>query len=262
MPEMSKYRAIFNLSFVQTIKNYKALVGLSIFLITCLIIFAHLWKITATKSGLINFDPVQLLWYIAFNEWVIISIPDIQDTMENDLRSGRLAYFIPKPISYLGATFAEALGTFCANLFWLGCVTFSFTWLQTGALPFHPLGIIPVFVFALMAGFIGILFRMLIGLSAFWLQEVDPFFWIWEKLLFMLGGLMLPMAAYPEWLQFIANLTPFPAILGQRSALAFDFNLQHIFFLTSSLIIWGILGTFCLVALYRKGLRILNMERG
>lgn len=262
MHKAQKYFAIFNLSFLHGLKNYKALIGLSIFLITCLLIFANLWKIAAARIGMVSFNPDQLLWYIAFNEWVLISIPDTQDEMEQDLRSGRLAYLLPRPISYLGATFAEAMGTLCVNLLFLGSVTFLFTWWQVGALPFQPIGLLVVILFGLLAGIVALFFRMLIGLSAFWLNEVDPFFWIWEKLLFMLGGLMLPLTVYPQWMQMIANFTPFPAILGARSALALDFNLEQVVTLAVSLIGWGLVGLISLLFVYRKGLRILNVEGG
>jgi ABC-2 type transport system permease protein len=262
MSKAHKYIAIFKLSFLHTLKNYKALIGLSIFLITCLVIFAHLWKIAAAKTGVVNLSPEHLLWYIAFNEWVLVSIPDTQEDMEQDLRSGRLAYLLPRPISYLGATFAEAIGALSVNLFVLGLVTFLFTWWQVGALPFHPVGLLVTIAFGFMAGLIAVIFHMLIGLSAFWLHEVSPFFWIWEKLLFMLGGLMLPLTVYPQWIQTLAHFTPFPAILGERSALALDFNLQSIATLTGSLIGWGLFGLICLLLTYRKGLRILNVEGG
>ncbi len=259
---MEKYLAIYRLSFVRALKNYKALIGLSIFLMTCLIIFAHLWKIAAAKRGIVSFSPEQLLWYIAFNEWILISIPDVQDDMEHDLRSGTLAYLLPRPISYLGSVFAEAAGTLTVNVLLLGAVTCCFAFLQVGALPFHPLGLLPTLLFGFAAGVVGILFRMMIGLSAFWLQTVDPLFWIWEKMLFMLGGLMLPLTIYPQWIQTVAYATPFPVILGERSALALDFNLHHILTLSCALMAWGVFGFIGLWWLYRKGLRILNIEGG
>lgn len=259
---LSKYFTIFKFSFIHALKNYYALIGLSIFLMTCLIIFAHLWKIAAAKTGVISLNPEQLLWYIAFNEWVLVSIPDTQDEMEQDLRSGRLAYLLPRPISYLGSTFAEAVGTLSVNLLVLGGVTFLFTWWQVGGLPFHPIGLPVTIVFGFLAGLLAIIFQMVIGLSAFWIQEVSPFYWVWEKLLFMFGGLMLPLTVYPEWMQMIASFTPFPAILGGRSALALDFNLQSILTLTTSLIGWGTIGLIFVALLYRRGLRILNVEGG
>ncbi|HYG40542.1 MAG TPA: hypothetical protein VD908_18060, partial [Cytophagales bacterium] len=123
MVKFDKYWTVFKIAALHTLKNYKAWIGLSFFLITCLVIFAHLWQIAAVKAGVNTFSSDHLLWYIAFNEWVFISLPDIQDQMEQDLRTGRLAYLISRPISYLGATFAEALGVLSMNLLVLGLVT-------------------------------------------------------------------------------------------------------------------------------------------
>lgn len=257
-----KYLAIFKIAAIQALKNYKSLIGLSIFLITCLIIFAHLWKIAAARTGVVDLNPSQLLWYIAFNEWVLVAIPDVHEGMEEDLKSGRLAYLLPRPISYLGATFAEAAGTLSVNLFVLGCVTFLFTFWQTGSLPFSPTGLVIACIFGLMAGIVAIIFHMLIGLSAFWLNEVTPFYWIWEKLGFMLGGLMLPLAVYPSWLQTVASYTPFPVILGGRSALALDYSVGAVLNLAFATVVWGLIGLFGLLFVYRKGLRILNVEGG
>ena len=259
---MEKYLKVFNLAMIHSLKNYKALIGLSIFLVTCLLIFAHIWKIAAAKTGAINLPPNQLLWYIALNEWVLVSLPDLQDDMEQDLRSGRLAYLLPRPISYLGSVFCEGLGILCANLLVLGVVTFSFTWLCIGGLPLDVSALAMIIAISFLAGCVGVIFQMLIGLSAFWLQQVSPFHWIWEKLLFTLGGLMLPLAVYPLWLQKIAYLTPFPAILGQRSALVIDCHPHHVLHVTGSLLCWGFVGTLGLILLYRRGLRIVNIGGG
>ncbi|OHE78182.1 MAG: hypothetical protein A3F67_03080 [Verrucomicrobia bacterium RIFCSPHIGHO2_12_FULL_41_10] len=259
---MSKYFFIFNLAVIQSIKNYKALIGLSLFLLTCLLVFAHLWKIAATKMGAAHLHPDQLLWYIALNEWVLISIPDSQIDMEQDLRSGKLAYLLPRPISYLKSVFFEGLGMLIVNLLVLGAVAFLFTWWRIGTFPFDASSLIILLALGILAGSVGVIFQMLVGISAFWLQEVSPFSWIWEKFLFALGGLILPLAAYPIWIQKIAYFTPFPAILGQRSALAIDFSFSAVLHVTLSLFFWGLFALGCLSFLYRKGLKILNVEGG
>jgi ABC-2 type transport system permease protein len=259
---MEKYFKIFTLSIAHSLKNYKALIGLSIFLVTCLIIFDHIWRFAAFKMGTLHLQPEQLLWYIAFNEWMIITLPDVQEDMEQDLRSGRLAYLLPRPISYLGAIFCEGLGLLLTNLVVLGMVTFLFTWWTLGTMTFHFPAFIAMVGLGLLAGCVALIFHMLIGLSAFWMQNVAPFQWIWEKLLFTLGGLMLPLALYPEWMQRVAAFTPFPAILGQRSALAIDFSLNDVWQVTLTLLLWGILGIAALLLVYRRGLRIVNVEGG
>jgi len=258
---MVKYFKIFILALVHSIKNYKALIGLNLFVITCLIIFAHLWQATTPKMGTAHLHPDRLLWYIALNEWVLIALPIVQRDMEQDLRSGKLACLLVRPISYLGATFSNCFGILCVNLASLGLVAFIFTYWQVG-FPFHFFEFTIFIILGVIAGSVGILYQMLVGISAFWLKEVAPFNWIWDKFLFTFGGLIIPLSIYPDWIQQIAFCTPFPGILGQRSSLALDFDLTQALQIAGSLFWWGIFAVVCLILLYRKGLRILHIEGG
>lgn len=259
---MSKYFFLFRLAMIQGLKNIQSVIGLNLFLLTCLFVFAHLWKVAAIKMGAIHLRPDQLLWYIALNEWVLISIPDIQVDMEQDYRSGKLATLLPRPISYLGSIFCEGLGRLLVNLMTLGPVAFLFAWWQLGTCPctFGSFGV--WILLGGLAGILGVLFQMLVGISAFWIKEVSPFNWIWEKLLFVFGGLILPLTVYPLWLQKIASWTPFPVILGQRSALAIHFSWGEVAQIFGSLLLWGAIAIGTLLLLYRRGLKILNVEGG
>lgn len=262
MNSLKKHLAIFNLSARQAVCNYQLLIGLSIFLITCLVIFANLWKLVGMKTGMQTYDPDQLLWYIALNEWIIISLPRTHENIENDLRSGKLAYLLSRPVSYLGSLFSEACGTLLINLTFLGTVTFIFTWLATNTLPFGSEGFAMTIILGILAGCVGIIFHILLGLSAFWLGEVDPLYWVWEKLLFMFGGLILPLTIYPAWMQTLASYTPFSVILGSRSAQALDYSTNMSLFLAATLLVWASIGILAINIVYRKGLRILTVEGG
>lgn len=258
---LAKYLFIARVALIQGIKNYKALLGLSIFLVTCLIIFAHLWTVAAAKGGF-AIPAESLLWYIAYNEWVLIAVPEIYMDIEQDLRSGRLAYLLPRPLSYIGAKFAEGFGALLLNLIVLGAVSFTFAWFWVGSLPFSSLAFAISLGLGVLAGCVALLFQMAIGLSTFWLREVGPFYWIWEKLLFVMGGLILPLVAYPLWLQKIAFWTPFPVLLGERSALAIQFEASHAWWLFAVLIAWLLVGALLVRTLYYQGLKILNVEGG
>jgi ABC-2 type transport system permease protein len=56
---------------------------------------------------------------------------------------------------------------------------------------------------------IGTTLQTIIGLLAFWFEEVMPFWWIIQKLIFVIGGMFIPLDFYPDWLQGIARATPF-----------------------------------------------------
>jgi ABC-type uncharacterized transport system permease subunit len=53
-----------------------------------------------------------------------------------------------------------------------------------------------------------------IGLLAFWLDGHLARVLGWQKLAFILGGLMLPRTSIHAGFKAVAALTPFPAILG------------------------------------------------
>lgn len=258
----NKYLALFKMSILHNLRNYKLLVGLSIFKVTCLLIFAHIWKVAAARVGAVDLDPKLLLWYIAFNEWILIAVPDIEIDMEYELKTGQLAYFLPRPISYLGSKIVEGLGGLLLNMCVLGLVGFSFTYFWTGSLPLPwPAFILALFLGAL-GGFLSLVFTLVVGISAFFVDEVEPWRWVWEKFLFVFGGLMLPLTVYPQWMQTIAQWTPFPAILGGRSGLIFNFETAAILSFLASTLIWCGAGLVLLYTLYRRGLKLLNVEGG
>jgi len=256
--KFQKYHALFCLTFWQAAKNRNMLIGLGVFTITCLVIFSHLWQVAAIG----HLEPALLLWYIALNEWVLISIPDIHLDMQHELQSGSLAYSMVRPISYLLAKFSEGFAILTLQLLFLGVVTFAFTYFWTNLLPFNFSESLLVLFLGLMAGSLGLIFQMLVGLSSFWLQDVTPFSWVWEKLLYVFGGLILPLLCYPPLMQQIASYTPFPAILGARSALALDFSLQALIDVALSLALWLVLGILLLNFVFRRAMKILNVQGG
>lgn len=258
----AKYRAFFIIGAAERANNYKLLLGLSFFMLACLWVFAFLWDATSSRTGTPIFTPAQLLWYLALNEWLIISVPELEIDVEQDLRSGRLAYQLTRPVSYLGSKIAGGLGALLVQLFVLGIVAFTFCWLWTGGCPCSPTVFILSIILGVGAGILALIIQTTIGLSAFWFQEVGPIHWIVQKLLFVFGGLFLPLAAYPLWLQNIAIWTPFSALLGGRSAVLVNPEIQSILFIVASISAWLLLCTLFMKFLYKKGLKIITIEGG
>lgn len=257
-----KYFALFKMSMLHTLKNYKLLIGLCIFELICLLIFAHIWRVATARVHVIDLNPQLLLWYIAFNEWILIAVPDIEMDIEYEFKTGQLAYFLPRPISYLGAKLVEGFGALLLNMLILGSVAFLFTYLWTGILPLRPGPFLFTIFLGVLSGFLSLIFTMIIGVSSFFVEEVEPWRWVWEKMLFVFGGLMLPLTIYPLWIQQIANWSPFAAILGGRSGLIFHFEFPQIQWIIFSLLMWILFGFGLLYFLYRKGLKKLNIHGG
>ena len=191
-----------------------------------------------------------------------MAIPRPERVIESDFRSGKLAYLIPRPMSYLGYIFAEGCGQGFIYMTVLGVISYIFTWGFVGSITISRWGFVVVVASGLLALILGIIFKMIIGLLAFWMHDVDPVAWIWEKSLFALGGLLLPLSAYPSGWQVVAKYTPFSVILGGRSALALHYNAGIAFELLAKLLLWIIVGGIMAGLLYRRGLKIISIGGG
>lgn len=258
---MKKYLKIFWMSLIQSLSSYPLLIGLSLLLLTCLLILSHLWEVVNPTQNL-KLTAQNLVWYIAFNEWIIFAIPEIQLDMEEDVKSGRLAYLLPRPISYLGSKFAEATGALLVNLTVLGFVAYFFSLWWTKIQLLSSCALFFSILFGILAAILGTLIQILIGLSSFWLNEVGPFNWIWQKLLFVFGGLILPLFAYPAWMEKFAYFTPPSAVLGLRSAFIFDQTLENGLFIFFCLTVWILLSLFLSHFLFQRGMKVINIHGG
>lgn len=216
--------AAWRLSVRQGFAQRGAWVGRSVLLVLILIIFARLWQALEEAGALGGMAARDLLWYLALTEWIVIGLPLTHTAIEADVRSGDLAALLPRPLPWLALRVAEGLGSLCVRLTCLAAAAFPTALLLAGGLPREPLGLLLALPLGLLAGVLGTLLYAWVGLSAFWLVDTSPVFWVFQKLCFLLGGLLLPLALYPAWLGVVAEALPFgPLVSGTgRMALGFD----------------------------------------
>lgn len=257
-----KYSYIFIDSFKQTIKNKPLIIYKTLFYFVFMFIFSFFWKGVFNENKSISYAYIDLIKYLAVTEWIIISIPEIQTEIEEDFHTGNISCFLTKPLSYVFMHLARGLGILTAHLLTIGIAGWSFieytTDFFTGDI--SELLILPLIGF--FAGGLGVLFQLLVGLTAFWFHEVAPVNWIWQKLLFMFGGLLIPLKLYPEWMQNIASYLPFSVILNQPGELAIHYSGTHAFLLLSVLSGWILLIFFIVIGLYAVGLKSLTIHNG
>lgn len=212
-------------------------------------IFSALWR-SAAEFGLpSSLTSRQLVWYLAITEWLALSQPSIHFQIATEIRRGDVAYALQRPVSYLSACFARAVGELALRLAVLAPAALLVGWFFAGGLPSTSAALAQAAAFGLGAALVAAAFRVLIGLCAFWLQDVMPLHWIWQKLGFVLGGLMLPLEFLPASLQRLAHYTPFPCLLygpaafvigsGQRARLALELAVWFLFAAASAGLMFG-----------------------
>jgi len=220
-----KYVAIALVSARRALAERGSLLGRVAFLGVILFVFSRIWE-TLLARGAVTFAAVgkaELVWYLAVTEWCVLSIPPIYLAIEADVRSGDIACRLVRPVSYLGAQIAEAFGETGLRLLVLGPSAVAIAFVLAGGWPTDPRGLYLALPLGVLASVLAVLSTAAIGLSAFWIVDTSPIYWIWQKLAFLLGGLLLPLELYPGWLRTIARLSPFPAMVWGPGRMAFGF---------------------------------------
>ena len=102
-----------------------------------------------------------------------------------------------------------------------------------------------------------------IGLSAFWIVDTSPMYWVWQKLGFVLGGLLFPLELYPGLAAPRSRaLTPFPNLCWAAGRSAFGFAPREAAALFAEGLVWGaLLRRSLLCALSRRARARLDGER-
>ena len=258
---MSKYVAFATLGFRQARAEPGELLGRALFFVLILGVFSAVWRAVAESSVSAGRQPSELLWYLAVTEWVLMSAPLVQFQIEDDIRRGDVAYQIARPVSWLGARLAHGLGELAVRAPVMLAVAFATAWSVAGP-PKRPAGLAVAITIGVLASVVMTLFHVTIGVAAFWLGDVAPAYWIWQKLLFVLGGLLLPLQFYPVLFVRVARLTPFPALLAGPASLATGEPLMSAGVLVLTLALWALVGWFVASAAFSRAVRRLHVNGG
>lgn len=215
MKSFSKYWAVYRITLINSLAYPGEFIGRSLMIIPFLWIFYQLWKVTFNASGADVINGLTLrdtLWYLMLAETVELGRPPLARTMSETVRDGSIAYILNKPYNFIWYHFSAAMGetVFRAMLNALfGSLT---VWLLVGP-PEHPEGFIIALPAVLGAWSLHFCINAMIGLSAFAVEDVSAFTWIYQKLAFIFGGMLIPLDFYPQWLQTISRLLPFSSAI-------------------------------------------------
>jgi len=134
-------------------------------------------------------------------------------------------------------------------------------WLLVGPPP-ALLGWLFAFVAILGTWLLNFCITCLIGLAAFLVEDVAPFVWIYQKFIFILGGFLIPLDFYPQWLQVIAKALPFSAMIYGPSKLFVAPTVELFMNVIMLQLIWIITLGITLILAYHHGVAYLTVNGG
>ena len=173
------------------------------------------WYVYHIQGGTIqgtNFQIVAWSMFFYFS-FMILNLRGISRMMMSDIKTGMIETLLPKPVNYLQYRMWWQLGSGLFPFIVIFCIGAIMLALSIGIpasmLSLHfLLSFILVFI---LGAILSILIYSIVGLAAFWIEEVSPLQWIIDKMVMILGGSYLPVALFPVFMYKIAIYSPFGA---------------------------------------------------
>ena len=262
---LQKYLAVMRVSIASNLAYMMEVFFRGLFLIVLIFVLGQLWKTTYSARGaklLSGFSISDMIWYLAAAETIATSMPALTRPIDQEVRSGQLAYLLGRPCSYIFYNFAQYMGErlvrFTINGIVAAVVALVFvgpphlTWMGVVAWP-------PVTFLALCIDFVA---YFSIGLLAFWTEDTNSFSFVFSRLTLVLGGVLAPLEIFPQPLRSIAQVLPFSAILYGPARTLVHFELYPFLGLLEQQLITIAAGCVILFALYSVAIRRVSINGG
>jgi ABC-2 type transport system permease protein len=263
---LRKTWAVLRITIATQLAYIGEIVVRSLFLVLILFIFTQLWRATNASQNvgaLTGFAIPQLIWYLAFTEALMISAAALGETeVDREVRSGDIAYRLARPLPYplyhLGAMLGERLLRFAINLC-IGCLV---ALLVVGPIRIAPLSLVAALSTAIVGFGIDWIWSFTISLLAFWFEDTSGLHLLHRRAQMLLGGMLIPLEAYPAWLESITRALPFQYLVYQPARLFVQADISGWLNVLLIQALIGAVGLLPLLLLYRVGLRRVSAQGG
>ncbi len=223
--------------------------------------FAVFWHfVLQAQSRDLGFSETDIVWYMAVSQLVMFASARIFLRIDDDVRSGNVAYTLIRPINYIGLRLAESTGATLANLLIFLPVGFIFSLLYTGVMPQGSL--VFCVLFCILASMMHMLFQVMIGFTALWFYDIQPLYRVYQKFVMVLGGLYFPIAFYPGWMQTVSWSTPFGLILARPADAIYQHSGAEHWIALALMLGWLIVLTYGALYTYRVVQRTIDVHGG
>jgi viologen exporter family transport system permease protein len=260
-----KYLAIARTRLMASLIYDRDLLLRSVFMLVVLVTFVQLWSTTygSTAQPIIaGFSLRDLVWYLVITEVIALSTPRIAQTIDLEVRSGDVAYALGRPYSYPLYHLASFWGETLARLPVNAGVGAGVALLAVGPPPTSAPGLICMLVLGAGAMTLKGTLEVMVGLTAFWVEDTQPAEWIYSKFVMTLGGLFLPLELFPDWLAQISRVLPFASMAYAPARVFVGFSLDVFGPLLLSQLVWLLLCWLALGLVFGSATRRLAAHGG
>lgn len=209
---ITKYGAITAVNLQNQLAYIWDMLNRALFMVFIMYVFVQLWSAVFESQQATQIEGLTLqatLWYFLMAEVMELGRVRHDDRISQEVKDGSIAYTLARPYNYLAYHFFNGLGEVGVKMA-LVCGLGVLVVLPNAGLPPARLVTLPAVALVIaLAICLDFCVSAIIGLLAFVTEDVASFRLIYQKLVFVLGGLMIPLDFLPDWLQGTARVLPF-----------------------------------------------------
>ncbi|MCP3987731.1 MAG: hypothetical protein GY724_01540 [Actinomycetia bacterium] len=204
------------------IASPSALATVAVFYLMVTIVLSGLWARAAEGRGgsLVGYSAAALIWYIATSEAAVNGIPiRLIEQIGIDITSGRIETELLRPATPVVVRLASEVGValprvgVCIGVGSVYCLVVAG---RPPSLLASALAI-PALILAVVGNLTA---QHAFASAAFWLGDTKSSWFLYQKLVFVLGGMLLPLEILPRPLEITAKALPFAAFSYAPARLA------------------------------------------
>ncbi|MDE6621502.1 MAG: ABC transporter permease [Lachnospiraceae bacterium] len=229
-------------------------------------VFINLWDYMYAAPGdlIAGYTKEQMIWYVMITEmiWFGARSTTIRQQVPTDIRGGNIAYLVNKPYWYPLYILAKYTGEWNIQLPMYAVLTTVIGVTMVGAVPnFHPVTLLAAVPCIVLGVTIHGMFKICISMLSFWIEDSNPFQWLYDKLILVVGTIF-PVEIFPASLHPILKLTPIYTVCYGPAKLIVDFSVEKYLEILLAQVLYLAIGCGIMCLLYEKGGRKLYVNGG
>ncbi len=263
---MKKYLYIYKSELMTSLGyTFDTIVGFIGYVIM-IFIFLNLWNfIYSDPSELIKgYTMNDMIWYVIMTEilWSTVGSRKLCKQIANDVKSGAITYKINKPYSYVEYLLFNHLGHVTIKFILITILGMILGLIFLGTFPsINALEFLGVILTSIFATVISILIVGAIGMLSFYIEDANPIYWIYSKLILVFGTIF-PVEFFPGIIQTFLRYSPVYVVSYAPAKLFVNYSTSGLIEVLISQGIYMIILFLLTHFIYRKGVRKLNVNGG
>ena len=260
-----KYSAIMLTNLQNQLAYVWDALGRAVFIILIMFIFVQLWSAVYESQGATEIAGLTLadtIWYFLIAEMIELGKFRHDQRISEEVKDGSIAYTLNRPYNYLAYHFFNGLGETAVKMVLVFLLGLPIVLWYVGPPSISWQSVPAVLLVIFLALVLDFCMASSIGLLAFVTEDTFSFRLIYQKLMFILGGLLIPLDFLPTWLQRIARLSPFSQVTYAPAKLFVSFDWQLFLGTLALQLFWIVIMGSLLFFQYRWATRRLVVNGG